>query len=364
MWILAMALWVGAQDGRVEIESHRQQVQPSRADATLRIYDVRDLLNASAIDFEPPELGPARAGEVERAAEAPWKPSKEAAKRSVEQLPTLGFLFEKEEGEAELRAAAKRLEHVVRTYMTPAISDATEAIGITSRGSMSAVLRAEQHEWLVSFLTTQRTFQGFISVEAKLFSVPRGRLKALGIESSSAALAANEREAFLVRLQEDPKTQLVNAPALSTHPNQRANVSVINQVAYVKDYTIEIVEPNRQEIADPQIAVINEGIVLDVRATPMAGEELGLDLQLSNSKLVRPIRTKKVRLSTANAAEVEIGLPEVNTVRIKTTVRLAAGASIVLSTPGHDDTDLVMVVTAKRVEAAEIGNDAQKLDRR
>jgi hypothetical protein len=286
----------------------------------------------------------------------PPRPAKPDAAPEVDppSAGPLGALQKESDPIAEKRArAGKSLEDIVKRYLTPPLSDPSESVKSTHVGALVANLLPEQHAWLEAFLTTQRTYVGFISVDADLFTVPRGALRSLGIESTAVVLNPADRDVFVQRLREEANVQSITAPKVTVLPNQRANVSVLNQVAYVQDWTIEIVEPNRQEIADPHIAVINEGVVLDLRATPTAANELGLELTLTNSELKRPIQTVKTRLSTSTPRDVEIGLPEVSTIRIATTTRIADGASVVLSTPGSGDTDLVLVLRARQVTTVE-----------
>jgi hypothetical protein len=288
----------------------RAQVEGARGPCTLAIYEVRDLVERLTLDFAPPELG----------------------------------VF----------------EQLVLAHLSPKLGDAPEQLQISRTGTLVANLRRDQQQWLDAFLQTQRSFEGCIEVQARLFKAPRGLLGKLGVESSAMLSSDTHRDAFVQRMASTADVHEITAPKLIVYANQRANISVLNQVAYVKDYTLEIVEPGRQEIADPQVAVINEGVILDLRATPLPGQLLVLDLKLHNSQILRPIRTRKIRLSATQPTEVEIGLPEVATVRIVSSVVLRDGASVVLSTPAQDDEgDIALVVTAKRVSAPATSTEAK-----
>jgi hypothetical protein len=321
------------------------QVEGARGECSLAIYEVRDLVERLTLDFTPPELG------VDVVTSR-----KPAGARDAE----LGE-HEKEAREAgRFAAAAKDFEQLVLEHLSPKLGDAPEQLQISRTGTLVANLRRDQQLWLDAFLQTQRSFEGRIEVQARLFKAPRGLLGKLGVESSAMLSSDADRDAFVQRLASTSDVHEITAPKLTVYANQRANISVLNQVAYVKDYTLEIVEPGRREIADPQVAVINEGVILDLRATPLPGQLLVLDLKLHNSQILRPIRTRKIRLSATQPAEVEIGLPEVATVRIVSSVVLRDGASVVLSTPAQDDEgDIALVVTAKRVSAPATPNEAK-----
>lgn len=369
MWILAIAMLLCAQEqdprtgqsepSAVPSATARQPVGAPRGGQVLRIYDVVDLLDSLNCDVEPPELG---LSQPNSGLNGGINPSLESGRESTIGQDSrlsgidprqLGFLDKLlgDEKQAWVRMrAGETLGAIVRQYMAPPMSGPLESVEWTRSGALVANLIPEQHLWLEAFLSTQRSFNGFIQIDAQLFMTPHGQLNKLGVGTRAILPTPEARDTFAASLQTNAKTTLVTTPTLTVLPNQRANVSILKQVAYVKDWTIEIVEPNNQEVADPQIGVVNEGLVLDLRATPTSAEEFGLDLQLTNCKLKRPIRTMKTRLSTSTNSQVEIGLPEVATVRIATTFRLADGASFVLSNPGQDDTDLVLLITARRVE--------------
>ncbi len=310
-------------------------VEGARGECSLAIYEVRDLVERFTLDVTPPELG------VDVA----------TTRTTVESTTAEVTDAEKQVREAaRFASASKSFEQLLLKLLTPKLGDAPEHLQLSSTGTLVANLRRDQQLWLEEFLQTQRNFDGLIQVEVRLLTLPRGLLGKLGVDSSAMLSSDAHRDALVEQLLSTPDVQSISAPKLQLNANQRANISVLNQVAYVKDYTVEIVEPGRQEIADPQIAAINEGVVLDLRATPLPGQLFVLDLKLHNAQILRPIRTRKIRLSATQPTEVEIGLPEVATVRIVSSVVVRDGASVVLSTPAQDNEgDLALVVTAKRV---------------
>lgn len=343
MRVLALTLLVTSCLARqdVRVTAAPALGSPAQGEATIAIYDVQDLLEVSFTDFEPPQLG------------LDSEPSLRTCEptRAVDKCPSAEDADPRPAAnDAERRAtAARTLEGLIRKYLTPKSEHGPERLEFTPSGALSATLTADQHRWLNGFLTAQRQFTGALHIETHLFTVPRGRLAKLGVDTSTSLPTRVDADAFLRRLRSDAGVESVNAPSLVVHANQRVNIAVLSEVAYVKDYTIEVVEPGAREIADPQIAVIREGVVLDVRATPLVGELIGLDLQLQNAELLRPIRSRKLRLSTSSSAEVEIELPDVATLRIVSTVLLDDGASVVLTAPGQSrDKDLALVVTAHR----------------
>ena len=137
------------------------------------------------------------------------------------------------------------------------------------------------------------------------------------------------------------------------YPCAGANISALNQVAYIQSWQLETVEPGAQVIADPQVARIQEGLTLDARVVPLPGNRLGAEVRVCACQIQRPIPTRKVRLGDANGREVEISEPQVKTARFESTVALVDGGSVVLVTQDVDPAkDLAAVVTVRRIESA------------
>lgn len=321
--------WPLLQEGRTAVAP---TPQATPVDRVITIYDVRDLLDSMVADFEPPDLGPA----------APVGPRVSTSTGArTDEAPRPGPT------EAERRVTAtKSLDGLIRKYLTPKSELVEARLEFTQNGALIASLSPEGHRWLESFLNAQRAFTGLVRIETRLFKIPRGRLATLGVGTSASFATSEERDAFIARLNSDKQTTAITAPAVLVYPNQRANVSVLSQLSYIKDYTIHVVEPGQQHVVDPEVAVINEGVVLDVKPTPMPGDAVTLDLEFKTAEVLRPIPTRKVRLDVGSESEGEIGLPEVRTARILATVSLANGASVAVSTPGSSaEEDLLLLIT-------------------
>lgn len=309
-----------------------RQEAPAQA-PRLVIYDVQDLVLRDFVEFEPVALG------VEQPKRAP--------------ATTPGAAAEEQSPRARRSAAGRALQLAVHKYMTPKLEEPRDHV--TYREDLEGVLQTnlgpEQHAWMQRFLAAQRRFGGVVQLDARVFQLESGELKKLGIESSAVVPKPEDRDALLAKLAAARSKMSTTAPRVLAFPNQRSNISVINQVAYIKSFTVEVIEPGQREIADPEVAVINEGLMLDVRATPIDEGILALELALDCAEVVRPIKTRKVRLSTSAPSEGEIGVPEVLSSRIVATMSVREGSSVVLSTPlqGEQKGELVLVLTVERV---------------
>jgi hypothetical protein len=250
----------------------------------------------------------------------------------------------------ELARGSRILEKLVRTYIDPPLAGPAEEVRSTPGATLVVNARPAQQAWIERFLEGLRGFDAMIELQARLYTAPRGLLREWGV-APSATLATSEALAELTgRLQGEERVEVVTAPKLLQFPCQRANIAVLNQLAYVKGWQVRLVEPGAREIADPEIAVVQEGVVVDARTTPLPGDRYGLQLELSRCELERPIPTRRIRISASTDEEVEIGEPEVKTASFAATVVLSEGDSAVLVTADSDpEQDLAVVVTVRRV---------------
>ncbi len=345
----ALALLLAAAFGPLGTPvEHAEPAANAQANVKLVIYDVADLLARPHIDFEGPKLGeqphPAPRSRPARA----LPPSNESEPSDSSEPLT--------DGERATRNA-KLLEALVTRYITPRLERPAETVAATHHGSLFANLRPEQHEWLQKFLDEQRRFDGLIEVEVRAFRVERGAVQQLGIESSALLAGEMERELFLAGVAKlRPAAEAIHSPRLMMFANQRANIAVTTQISYVKDYNIEVVEPGQKQIVVPQIGVIREGLMLDVRPTPMPGDIVALEFTCETADLLRPIATSVVRLEAGSGREVEVALPEIASAKLTSTVLIGAGSSVVVSLPSRGgEREVVLLIRASRTNSAASG---------
>jgi hypothetical protein len=141
---------------------------------------------------------------------------------------------------------------------------------------------------------------------------------------------------------------LLTSPTLSVRPLQRGDLSAISQFSYVKEYHTHILQPGGGLMSDPVVDVINEGVVCSVRSVALPGGSFGLSIDVQSVEVLRPVRTKNVRIAAGVEQEGEIMLPEVLRARLSGDVRLADGAPAVLVTPLTEEKDVALFLTLER----------------
>jgi Flp pilus assembly secretin CpaC len=136
-----------------------------------------------------------------------------------------------------------------------------------------------------------------------------------------------EMELILRAVSKSERVQLVTAPRVLVFNTARANLTVLNQVAYVRDYDIEIAQG--ASIADPLIDVVQDGVILDVKPVVSADRRfITLEVRPTVAELRRPIAELATGLGSQTA--VTIQLPELEISRVRTTLPIPDGGTVLL----------------------------------
>jgi type II secretory pathway component GspD/PulD (secretin) len=132
---------------------------------------------------------------------------------------------------------------------------------------------------------------------------------------------------ILRAVSKSERVELVTSPRITVHNTARGNLSVLNQVAYVQDFNVEIAQA--ASIADPIVNVVQDGVVLDVRPVVSADRRfITLELRPTIANLHRPIKEVVTTLGSQNS--VTIQLPEVEIQRVRTSIPMPDGGTVML----------------------------------
>ncbi len=134
-------------------------------------------------------------------------------------------------------------------------------------------------------------------------------------------------EMILRAVSKSERVELVTSPRITVHNTARGNLAVVNHVAYVQDFNVEIAQA--ASIADPIVNVVQDGVVLDVRPVVSADRRfITLELRPTIAELRRPIREVVTTLGSQNS--VTIQLPEVKYQRVRTSIPMPDGGTVLL----------------------------------
>ena len=156
-----------------------------------------------------------------------------------------------------------------------------------------------------------------------------GLLSSRGGMSLSFSILDDVQLGMLMRAVEKTlDSSVVNAPRLTIYNNQRANLTLVNQISYVRDYDVEVAQT--AYIADPVIDVVQDGLTLDVRPTVTHDRKyVELEVQPALATIKRPMKTFESSLSGLTSAVV-IEMPELSFTRAQTNVRVPDGGYVVI----------------------------------
>ncbi len=120
----------------------------------------------------------------------------------------------------------------------------------------------------------------------------------------------------------------VMAPELTVFNTERAYVSVLNEVSFLQDFDVDVA--NTAFIANPEIGILQEGVVLDVRPTVSYDRKyVTLDVRTTVASIHRPIETFETTLGGFTDA-VTFQLPRLEVQNANTTVIVPDGGAVIL----------------------------------
>jgi tetratricopeptide (TPR) repeat protein len=134
---------------------------------------------------------------------------------------------------------------------------------------------------------------------------------------------------ILNAVEKSNRVQELNSSTVSAQNTQRAFITVLNQITYVQDMDVEVAQAAL--IADPQVGVVSDGIVLDVRPTISHDRRyITLELRPTVASLKRPIPEFTSSLAGLTTP-VTLQLPELNVSSANTTAVIPDGGTVVIA---------------------------------
>ncbi|MFH1999714.1 MAG: hypothetical protein ABIK28_08540 [Planctomycetota bacterium] len=138
-------------------------------------------------------------------------------------------------------------------------------------------------------------------------------------------------EAILRAVSKSSTSNIIQAPSLSIYNGERANITVMKNISYVKDFEPEIAQSS--VIAEPIVAVAKDGIILDVRPVVSSDRRfITMELRPTIAQLKTDEKGQLPRFTTGLGVgeSVTIELPELEVKRLRTTVTMPDGATLLL----------------------------------
>lgn len=202
---------------------------------------------------------------------------------------------------------------------------AVSEIKITGTDSAKTEARQFLDEWA-------RLNQASVALTYYLIELkdnPQERLPVVEFE----AISKIDFEKALAAHRATKSSKVLAMPNLTVIQGQRATVSLLNEIAYVKDFDIEITSASY--LADPIIDTIREGVVINTTAAiDFDGQGVALKIEAQVSSLHRPIQQFTTELVPSSGSMVTIQLPQISTATTKTDLLRLRGETMSFRFPG------------------------------
>ncbi|MEO6595197.1 MAG: hypothetical protein ABIP94_10635, partial [Planctomycetota bacterium] len=154
-----------------------------------------------------------------------------------------------------------------------------------------------------------------------------GLTNAGGLSLQYAFLDDTEVEIVLRAVSKQERSEQIDAPRLLIYNNTRASMHYLRNIAYIRDFEVEIAQA--AAVANPVIGTVHDGVALDVR--PVVDSDLKfvtMELRPTVMTLQLPIPTFTTTLGVGQP--ISIQLPEVTLQRVRTTVTMPDGGTMML----------------------------------
>ena len=154
-----------------------------------------------------------------------------------------------------------------------------------------------------------------------------GLTNAGGLSLQYAFLDDTEVEVVLRAVAKQERGEQIDAPRLLIYNNARCSMHHLRNIAYVRDFEVEIAQA--AAVANPVIGVVHDGVALDVRPVVDASMRfITMELRPTVMTLSLPIPTFTTTLGVGQP--ISIHLPEVTMQRVRTTVTIPDGGTMML----------------------------------
>jgi type II secretory pathway component GspD/PulD (secretin) len=154
-----------------------------------------------------------------------------------------------------------------------------------------------------------------------------GLTNAGGLSLQYAFLDDTEVEVVLRAVSKQERSEQIEAPRLLVFNNTRASMHFLRNISYIRDFEVEIAQA--AAVANPVIGTVHDGVALDVR--PVVDSDLKfitMELRPTVMALQLPIPTFTTTLGVGQP--ISIQLPEVTLQRVRTTVTVPDGSTMML----------------------------------
>ncbi|MEM7516755.1 MAG: hypothetical protein AAF368_07505 [Planctomycetota bacterium] len=214
-------------------------------------------------------------------------------------------------------------------------------------------------DWTMPQDYLEQDFEGpLVKIDAYLFEVDRVSSDELDPErplSSAFVTTRADAERFMNESKTSSQATLVNHQTLVAHEEQPANVSVINQTAFISNFEVE--QGNYSMVADPVVDVLTEGAVLCLLAPSVSSDSVHLEATLHTCQADKPFPEVQSRI-LAGTSLVTIQRPLVTSQELSFDAELSPDQTLVVKceSPNSRDSRLLVFLSASPVNSSQATN--------
>lgn len=245
---------------------------------------------------------------------------------------------------------AQEIAETVRFVLEPEFESEPFEVRPTIDGKgLLALGSPAQHAAIAEVIVELQRETRMIDIKASIVQVKGAELEGLTGGRTARTITGAELEALRKQLAE---RDIISTPRVLVDPGAPAVISTGKQIAYVADIELTVVADGDEEIADPKIDVLFEGLTLDIRAAPR-DERLRCQVKFTSSQLERPIPTQTLHIG-AMRQEAKVQRPVLTTIEASALFDLKDDAAVVLvatEASGQGDDAALVILTATLIEA-------------
>lgn len=255
--------------------------------------------------------------------------------------------------------ASEQAARMLRPFVEPPLrkGDDLKALG---EHRLAMLADAERIASVERILTAAKKHQkDLLTIEVKLMDVPADKFRTF-LEEHLTEVRADEKgdaastfqsvfrkdaaKLFVATCRKLEGVNILAAPLVSVLPLQRAEVALVNQTSYVKDFTVQ--RTNADEVlADPVVDVVWSGHRAEICATFLPGGRIGLSCDMRFQELQQPIPKVEVQVIDG-APPVTIQIPRTSGVRLANVSEIEPGSVVTLAAQRLDGNYIVALIKA------------------
>lgn len=219
------------------------------------------------------------------------------------------------------RQKGEALADILAKFVQPPLRENVEEIRYLAEGSLVAVVRWDQRQWIQDQLDRQRRLPDeTILIEYRIVTAPKALAQRLELGPKMRVI---EKEEDLLEKLSAGGADVLVAPRIMVFNGQRFQLSVSDQTAYVKEFQVhESVAPTGERLVDPVVDVINDGMFIDGSVLIVGDDRIAVDWTTKQVRLEKPIP----EIETEHGF---IGKPKVETMQTSSLMTVAPGATSV-----------------------------------